>query len=177
MYLGLPCETLKEAIRPNRLDEFEATKKNCFAWDKWRNRTPGLFKLEFEGTRGIALCSKCYYMENEEKKNKVKMSSKGVSKRQNKLSWEKYEAALNGVVDRATNRGFRMIKGTMRTYLQKKLGLSAYYDKRWVLPDEIHTDASHGRFTDDSRTIHTDGIHRVSLTGGSLVLEGMTSSS
>ena len=28
MYLGLSCETLKEAIRPNRLDEFEATKKN-----------------------------------------------------------------------------------------------------------------------------------------------------
>ena len=67
MYLGLSCETLKEAILPNRLNEFEAT-KYWFAWDKWSNRTPGLFKLEFEGTRGIALCSKCYYMENEEKK-------------------------------------------------------------------------------------------------------------
>ena len=140
MYLGLSCETLKEAIRPNRLDEFEATKKNWFAWDKWSNRTPGLFKLEFEGTRGIALCSKCYYMENEEKKNKVKVSSKGVSQKQNKMTWERYEAVLNGVVDRATNRGFRMVKGTMRTYTQKKLGLSAYYDKRWVLPDGIHTE-------------------------------------
>ena len=68
MYSGLSCETLKEAIRPNRLDEFEATKKNWFAWEKWSNRTPGLFKMEFEGTRGIALCSKCDYMENEEKK-------------------------------------------------------------------------------------------------------------
>ena len=53
MYLGLSCETLKEAIRPNRLDEFEATKKNWFAWDKWSNRTPGRFKMKFEGTRGI----------------------------------------------------------------------------------------------------------------------------
>ena len=68
------------------------------------------------------------------------MSSKGASKKQNKLMWEKYEAALNGVVGIATNRGFRMVKGTMRTYTQKKLGLSAYYDKRWVLPDGIHTE-------------------------------------
>ena len=82
MYFGLSCETLKETIRPNRLDEFEATKKNWFAWNKRSNRTPGLFKMEFEGTRGIALCSKCYYMKNEEK-NKVKLSSKGDSKRQN----------------------------------------------------------------------------------------------
>ena len=35
--------------------------------NKWSNRTPGLLKLEFEGTRGITLCSKCYCMENEEK--------------------------------------------------------------------------------------------------------------
>ena len=40
----------------------------------------GLFKLEFEGTRGITLCSKCYYMESEEK-SKAKLSSKGMSKR------------------------------------------------------------------------------------------------
>ena len=34
----------------------------------------------------------------------------------------------------ATNRGFRMRDGQMVTYEQQKLGLSAYYDKRWVLP-------------------------------------------
>jgi len=68
-------------------------------------------------------------MENEEA-NKTKMSSKGVSQRQNNLTWERYEATLNGGKDEATNRGFRMVKGTMRTYQQHKLGLSAYYDKR-----------------------------------------------
>jgi len=26
------------------------------------------------------------------------------------------------------------------TYEQQKLGLSAYYDKHWVLPDGIHTE-------------------------------------
>ena len=28
----------------------------------------------------------------------------------------------------------------MTTYKQEKLELSAYYDKRWVLPDGIHTE-------------------------------------
>ena len=33
-----------------------------------------------------------------------------------------------------------MRDGKMMTYEQRKLGLSAYYDKRWVLPDGIHTE-------------------------------------
>ena len=72
------------------------------------------------------------------------MSSKGVSQRQNKLLWSRYEQALNGYKETATNRGFRMKDGAMYTYKQHKLGLSAYYDKRWVLnawnSNGIHTD-------------------------------------
>ena len=85
---------------------------------------PGLFKLEFEGTREIALCSKCYCMENEQK-SKARLSSKDVSKRQNKLAWERYEAALRdlkGVEDKAIKRRFRMVIGTMRIHTQKKKG-------------------------------------------------------
>ena len=67
LYFALSHKTLEEAIRPERFDEFEATKKNWFAWNKWSNREPRIFKLEFQGNRGIALCSKCYYMENDEK--------------------------------------------------------------------------------------------------------------
>jgi len=78
-------------------------------------------------------------MESEEK-SKTKMSSKGVSQRQNNLTWKRYSDALNGGEDKATNQGFRMVKGTLRTYQQHKLGLSAYYDKRWVLSDGIHTE-------------------------------------
>ena len=139
LYFSLSHKTLEEVIRPERFDEFEATKKNWFAWDKWSNREPGLFKLEFQGNCGIALCSKCYYMENEEK-SKTKISSKGLSQRQNDLTWKRYLDALNGGEDKATNRGLRMVKGAMRTYQQHKLGMSAYYDKQWVLPDGIHTE-------------------------------------
>ena len=74
------------------------------------------------------------------KLSKIKISSKGVSQRQNNLTWERYEGVLNGGEDKATNRGFRMVKGTMCTYQQRKPGLSVYYDKRWVLPDGIHTE-------------------------------------
>ncbi|KAK3731210.1 hypothetical protein QZH41_017742 [Actinostola sp. cb2023] len=63
----------------------------------------------------------------------------GVFKRHNALTWERYKAAAEGAKDLAKNRGFRMVKGTMRTYEQTKLGLSANYDKRRVLPDGIHT--------------------------------------
>ena len=85
------------------------------------------------------LCSKCYFVE-EERSGKAKMSSKGMSKTQNGLLWQRYDLALDGYKDMGTNRGFRMHQGAMYTYEQRKLGLSAYYDKRYVLPDGIHTE-------------------------------------
>ena len=48
--------------------------------------------------------------------------------------------ALEGHKVMATNRGFWMKDGAMYTYGQHKLGLSAYYDKCWVLEDGIHTE-------------------------------------
>ena len=42
-------------------------------------------------------------------------------------------------VDKAINKGFRVQEQGMVTYEQNKMGLSAYYDKRYVLPDGIHT--------------------------------------
>jgi len=63
-----------------------------------------------------------------------------MSKRRNNITWQRFKAALNGSIDRAENRGFRMVNGRMSTSEQQKLGLSAYYDKRWVLPDGIHTE-------------------------------------
>lgn len=64
-----------------------------------------------------------------------------MSKCQNQLTWARNEAALNEAVDRATNRGFWMVNGKMRTYSQKKLGLSGYYNKRWVLLDGIYMES------------------------------------
>ena len=71
---------------------------------------------------------------------KKKLSTKGMSKNQNDSEWERFKSALEGNKDMATNIGFRMNNGRMVTYEQQKLGLSAYYDKRWVLEDDIHTE-------------------------------------
>ena len=141
-YLAISGKSLEDIVKPDMKAEFEAEKKNWLAWDKWSGRTPGLFKKEFEGERMIALCSKCYYTEHltDKQELKQKLSTKGMSQKQNKINWQRFKSALEGSKDMATNRGFRMREGNMVTYEQEKLGLSAYYDKRWVLPDGIHTE-------------------------------------
>lgn len=74
---GLLCDTVEEAVRLKMLEGSLGTTGAG---------KPGLFKIEFEGSRGIALCSKCYF-----KNGKMKVSSKGVSERQNQLNWERYK--------------------------------------------------------------------------------------
>ena len=139
MYFALSRKSLEDPNRPGYETQFEEEKKRWLAWNKWSNREPGLFKLEKEGTHAIALCSKCYHIKDQAT-GQVKVSSKGVNKRQNEMRLERFERALAGDRDVVVNRGFRMRDGSMYTYEQRKLGLSAYYDKRWVLPDGIHTE-------------------------------------
>ena len=78
MYFALSCDTLEEAVKPELKLEFENNVKQWLSWDKWSNREPGLFKLEKEGTRAVALSSKCYFVDDENS-GKIKKSSKGVS--------------------------------------------------------------------------------------------------
>ena len=82
----------------------------------------------------IALTTKCYFAEG---KNGTKYSCKGISKQQNDLNWKHYLSLLQGYLDKSQNTGFR-IQGVV-TYSQNKLGLSAYNDNRFVIPDGIHT--------------------------------------
>jgi len=135
-YMAISGDKLEDIVRPELRAEFEVAKKRWLAWDKWSGRTPGLFKLESEGSGMIVLCSKCYFVNGEKKK----FSAKGMSKKQNEITWQRFKTALNGGIDRAQNRSFRMVGNQMVTYELHKLGLSAYYDKRWVLPDGIHTE-------------------------------------
>ena len=134
----IPNKELADTVHPELKVEFAAKKGDWKAWKQWRGRIPGLFKQEFAGERMIALCSKCYFADD--RGEKQKLSTKGMSKKQNSITWQRFKAALEGNKDMATNRGFRMREGKIVTYEQEKLGLSAYYDKRWVLPDGIHTE-------------------------------------
>ena len=133
----LSSESIDDIIRPELREEYGTEGKAEFLpTSKYHDRTPGLFKAEFPGTRMIALTSKCYY--TEDKKMNSKISCKGVSKKQNEMTWNRYLEALSGSQDKAINTGFRVSNNGVVTYTQQKLGLSAYYHKRVVAPDETH---------------------------------------
>ena len=141
LYMALSANDFDDIIKPDLKELYKDEKPKWLVTDEYSKRVPGLFKPEFKGKRMIALTSKCYFADNGE--NGVggipKFSCKGVSRRQNKMSWERYKNALFGSLDKVTNIGFRKKENHIVTYKQTKLGLSAYYDKRIVHEDGIHT--------------------------------------
>ena len=68
-YLAMSGDSLDEIVNPEMKQAYEADKKNWFATDKFSERTPGLFKPEFVGTRGMWLTAKCYLLQNEANEN------------------------------------------------------------------------------------------------------------
>ena len=145
LYMALLSDDFDEIVRPELKELYKDEKKNWLVTDEYSKRVPGLFKPEFKGKRMIALTSKCYFADNGDSEAGAsqetipKFSCKGVSRRQNKMSWERYKNALFGSIDKVTNIGFRKKENHIVTYEQSKLGLSAYYDKRIVHEDGIHT--------------------------------------
>ena len=137
-YMALSANDFDDIIKPDIKELYKDEKPNWLVTDEYSKRVPGLFKPEFKGKRMIALTSKCYYADKGEAGVK-KFSCKGVSRRQNEMSWERYKNALFGSIDKVTNIGFRKRDNHIVTYEQSKLGLSAYYDKRIVHEDGIHT--------------------------------------
>ena len=138
MYMAISAENLDDIIKQEmRKEYFNGGKEKFLSTSKYHDKTPGLFKKEFDGIRMIALSSKCYYAEDE--KGKAKYSAKGTIHRQNEINWNGYWAALKGANDMAQNTGFRVNDNQIVTYTQNKKAFNAYYDKRWVYEDGIHT--------------------------------------
>ena len=139
-YFAMAANDLEEIIRPELRDLYAKEKSKWLVTDKYSKRAPGLFKPEFKGKRMITLTSKCYYADGgADADTEAKISCKGVSKSQNEMTWERYRNALGGSIYRASNKGFRLKGQSIVSYQQDKLGLSAYYDKRIVHKDGIHT--------------------------------------
>ena len=142
-YLALSGAKLDDVIKPHMKEEYERDKYNWFPNETtkelkaYNKRTPGLFKVEFEGNTMYVLCSKLYFVEGE---TKSKYSCKGIQKNQNEINKDRFHNVLfNDVKDMCTNKGFRVINNFMVTYIQQKRGLSYYYDKRVVLADGVST--------------------------------------
>jgi hypothetical protein len=90
-------------------------------------RTPGLFKVEYEGDGIIALGSKMYYCFGE----KDKVRYKGINKQQNAVTKQRFEAALYGNSTQGFyNTQLKVCDNRLTLYKQYISGLKLFNDKR-----------------------------------------------
>ena len=140
-YMEISGDSVEALIKPDLCEEFENDKHSWFVTPRapQGKRTPGLFKVEFEGDKIISLCSKSYCTEkiaSESSPGQVKFSMKGVNKKQFKNPMPHYENVLNTKENfRACNSGIRAKDQSMVTYKQEKNALTYYYPKRKVSED------------------------------------------
>lgn len=136
---------------PSHKSDFVNAKMERSAWQMSENcckevftyhrRTPGLFKLEYQGTGIVALNSKTYVCFSPDNQ---KMSCKGISKHQNNYDASHFLGVLfsrNPVM--GTNHGFRLKSNMMCSYSQEKSGISFFYAKRKVDIDGVTTSPLH----------------------------------
>ena len=124
-HLWLPSECCNNFI-PDYITtkvgkQFWNLKSCCAEQFKFDKRTPGLFKLEFQGDKILSLCSKSYICVGD---NKRKLAHKEVNTNQNNMRFNHYE---NVWANEAT------------TYEQTKVGLTSIYIKRKVQSDGFTT--------------------------------------
>ncbi len=139
-YIALAGETFEELVTPDKRTEYGLLKDLWFPRDASEKRTPGLFKVEWEGEAFVGLCSKTYYCQGAN----PKYSCKGVNRQLNSVSLEKYlEVLKSGESSSGTNKGFRVMDNTVHMYNQEREGYSYYYNKRKVLDDAVTTEPLH----------------------------------
>ena len=110
----------------------------CYRRLVFDKRTPGLFKIEWEGDAMTSLNPKCYMCVSE---TGNKTSCKGVIQRQNNLTETNYQNVLKTEKTHVvTNRGFRVIDHHVTTYSQNKQDLNYQYIKRIVCEDGVSTE-------------------------------------
>lgn len=141
-YIALAGESLEELVKPQLQTRFHKEKYLWLprtdtaanvAYDK---RTPGLFKVEWEGDGIVALCSKTYYCFG----GKDKFSCKGVNKRNNVINKDLYLHVLTSKQSRSgVNRGFRVKDNAVYTYSQNRDAFTFFYPKRKVQEDGVTT--------------------------------------
>ena len=141
-YIAITAGSLDELVKPEMRGVYDAEKHHWFPRpDHYQHdkRTPGLFKVEWEGDGVVALNSKCYYCFGGEHGNKF--SCKGVNKKTNPITKEMYLDVLQTkCTQTVTNRGFRLHGLHIYTYRQLKNGLTYLYVKRRVLADRVSTE-------------------------------------
>lgn len=160
-YFSLSTDNFESLIQPSKMSLYNIVKNSCNNHDyvptlnnphiyfprscctdhtKHDKRTPGLFKLEYEGDGIVALCSKMYCVKSS---NSVKFSCKGISKSgidKSKVYDMYYDVLKNKTIKSGVNTGIRLINKEMTTYQQTRAGFTYFYYKRKVLEDGISTE-------------------------------------
>ena len=159
-YFSLSADSFESLVRSDKLLHYNLVKNSCDKIDyiptldnphrwfprtccdehaKFDSRTPGLFKLEYEGNGIVALCSKMYCVKSN---SSVKFSCKGISK-SNIDKNTVYDLYLDVLktrkIESGVNIGIRLINNKMTTYKQTRAGFTYFYYKRRVLDDGIST--------------------------------------
>lgn len=142
-YIALSGESIDALVKPDLREKYLSNRHLWFpredsqehaAFDK---RTPGLFKVEWSGEGFVGLNSKTYYCWGTEGD---KASSKGISKKINKPTKDKYLEVLKTKQSQSgENRGFKFVKNKVYTYAQHREGFSYFYPKRKVEDDGVTT--------------------------------------
>ena len=140
-------------MRPDRVDEFAMERflaredpalftKEQIAWDR---RQVGLFKVETIAERFWALSPKCYVCagtRGTDAEHVLKLSAKGISRTQNKLTWKSFYNVL------CTQQELVGVSRTLRRPLNRqfvcrvdgpKRCLAYEFFKRKLAPDGIKT--------------------------------------
>lgn len=151
-YMAITYDSFEQMpLKKGMEEEFEKDKYNWFTDDRtpaskaYTKRTPGLFKVEYEGDSIVALNSKVYHVSQET--GGYKMSAKGSQKGRNldRLGGDDYlktlqqEKSEKPELHEVVNQGFRVIGNKIQTYTQTKRGLSSIYYKRIVMEDGVTT--------------------------------------
>ena len=146
MYMAITKDKFDDLVKPCMREEYEKDKCNWFPRDDtpehaaYDKRTAGLFKVEFEGDGMVALAAKLYYVLGCE--NKDKFSCKGVQKKNNSylLNYTNFKKVLDTHdICYVENSGMRYVNHQVVWYSQYKAGLSAKYNKRHILDDNVST--------------------------------------
>ena len=136
------CDYHRQSYIESKLENLDwVMEECCLARNKKDQRQPGLWKTEAEATHAVFLCPKTYCMYNADD-DESKISTKGLSKSQNKLELENFVKVLHRENDKdgGVNRGMKRSKsGSVLAYTQYRSALTSIYCKRQVMSDKVST--------------------------------------
>lgn len=145
LYIAFSDPDINKLIKPHMREAYKLDVNNWLPRTEpadlalFDQREPGLFKVEWEGDKVIALNSKMYSVYNVNK-NKTKFSCKGVSKKNFSHPTDMYQSVLTTKQSKqGSNVGFRTKDSRVLTYTQSRNSFTYLYVKRKVLDDGIHT--------------------------------------